>query len=499
METFVDAALKYLECGLSVVPANADKIPTIPNWKKYQKEKLSKYEVSRLFLESNEAISIICGEVSGNLEVIDIDTRQLRTESLLEELNELILCHLPNVHDKLVRIGTKSGGMHLYYRCSQIGSHLRLAKNLFNQIIIETRGEGCYVVAPPTKGYYFYSVAEFNEIPTITPEERVILHRICQFFNVEKVLAQDSAKDTFTKEVEDSHEFHLSSWDDYNLRGDIIGLMESNGWIRKHGWDGERDPYYYSNRPERIYFIKEGTSDPECVAHFDVDRRTFRIFSSATEFDPSKTYSPSSLFSILECKGNIWMTKKRLLELGFGEHSYSLTSTLTEVELERIWVELIDNTTGNVLEVINSGKSMTLFHLHISKSDIAVVHTPGSIAVNEVVKIIELLSQTDKRIYIAEDGREQIRSYKYQLQLILEKFDFVYQDQKILTDKQYDEFLDQVVRLSSKIESPLDKDMFVQLFLSHHLATQIGISRDGFLKAIEKTNNEIRLRKIRGS
>ena len=88
-------------------------------------------------------------------------------------------------------VQTKSGGYHVYYRCEQIEGNMKLANrpatpeeikatpHLKEVVLIETRGEGGYVIAPPTDGYT--KVNEFK-LKVITIDERDTLLAALPFF-----------------------------------------------------------------------------------------------------------------------------------------------------------------------------------------------------------------------------------------------------------------------------------------------------------------------------
>src|SRR5262245_16322456 len=69
------AALKYLQAGLSVVPALAgDKRPCIP-WKEFQTRRPTECELAAWFrLYPDAGVAIVCGSISG-LAVVDCDPR----------------------------------------------------------------------------------------------------------------------------------------------------------------------------------------------------------------------------------------------------------------------------------------------------------------------------------------------------------------------------------------------------------------------------------------
>ena len=127
MSNITDNAKEYLRYKLSVIPTKEDKTPTRA-WATYQKERLKEEEVDNIFSGANvKGLAIICGAISGGLEVIDVDTKYDITGSLWAELRTLIQDNLPELYSSLVIAQTKSGGYHIYYRHSQTGGNIKLA------------------------------------------------------------------------------------------------------------------------------------------------------------------------------------------------------------------------------------------------------------------------------------------------------------------------------------------------------------------------------------
>ena len=67
---------QYLAAGLSVLPADrAAKHPSVASWKEFQGRLPTEAEVDSWFRASGDAVCVVCGKVSGNLECIDFDNR----------------------------------------------------------------------------------------------------------------------------------------------------------------------------------------------------------------------------------------------------------------------------------------------------------------------------------------------------------------------------------------------------------------------------------------
>lgn len=130
------AALEYESKGFSVIPLKPrDKIPLIPSWSQFQHERADRSQIGEWWRTWPTAnIGIVTGKISG-LSVIDADSPQ--AASVLKPL-------LGDMTD--VGIGGTGKGFHLYYAHDGV---LRSNKAAI-QPQIDFRGDGGYVVAPPS-------------------------------------------------------------------------------------------------------------------------------------------------------------------------------------------------------------------------------------------------------------------------------------------------------------------------------------------------------------
>jgi len=140
--TLLEYAEKYLARGISVFPVNPNtKKPIIESWKKYQTERPTRDELRNWFSSGkNAGIAIVTGRIS-NLFVVDFD----RYKTGFSEETALAL-----IPDSVVAptARTMSGGQHMYFQYpSEVNATIRSAI----APAIDYRGEGGYVVAPPTE------------------------------------------------------------------------------------------------------------------------------------------------------------------------------------------------------------------------------------------------------------------------------------------------------------------------------------------------------------
>jgi len=493
-----DKAKEYLKAQLSVIPTKEDKLPALPSWKPYQSQRLKEDEVESLFSGVNvKGLAIISGAISGGLEVIDVDTKYDITGSLWDELKSLIETNLPELYNRLVIAQTKSGGYHIYYRCSSIAGNLKLSNRFTTnleraetykteinkgatqdeatkrsvndkiRVLIETRGEGGYVIAPPTPKYT-YIQGEPSNIPTISKEERDVLFSIAKSFNeLEEVKPKVN-----TPSSTPYNSVGLSPFEDYNQRGDVVALLESKGWriVNQQG--------------QRINLLRSGSTDSKSSGNYHTGLKVLRVFSSSTEFNPEKGYSPSQVFSLLECNGDNKLTYRRLLELGYGEPYKGEDIRPTQVKTEWIKVEVVNQVNRESSVISTPGDSLKIENIQTAIGEEVVITSTGSEAQEEILKAIDLIQQTGKRIYIKE-GDKELREYRYQLQAIFNKYGNLQDESGGLTDRDRDSLLDEVVIVSSKLQ-PIDKDVFLKGLIDLEAIKELGITEESLSITVDR-------------
>jgi hypothetical protein len=462
-----DKAKEYLKSGLSVIPTKENKIPAIATWKPYQSQRLTEEEVETVFNGSNViGLAVICGEISGGLEVIDVDTKHDTTGSLWEELRGLIESNLPELYKSLVIAQTISGGYHIYYRCSSIAGNLKLSTKVNREVLIETRGEGGYVIAPPTSGYK-YIQGEPSNIPTISPAERDRLFNISRSFN-----ELDEVKPKVTTPTTTFNSTGLSPFEDYHERGDIVALLESRGWkvVNQQG--------------QKINLLRPGSTDSKSSGNYHTGLKVLRVFSSSTEFNPDKGYSPAQVFSLLECNEDNKLAYKRLLELGYGEPSKGETILPTVLKTDLIKVAVVNPVNKESLVISTPGDSLKTENIQTAIGGEVVIYSPGLEAQDEVLKAINLIQESGKRIYIKE-GDLELREYRYQLRVIFDKYGALQDERGGLTDRDKDSLLDEVLTTAQRLQ-PVDKEIFLKDFLGQEAIKELGISSESLSITVDR-------------
>lgn len=315
--------------GLHFMPVKDNKQPIVKGWQTSEEKQ---------DMTNCAAVGLVCGRLSGNLEVIDIDAKYDLTGDLFERYKRQV--HLADEHllSKLVVQKTRGNGYHLLYRCNVIAGNIKLAnrqttheekKFTFDEeyktllaksvgddeakskaqksadsdkvrVLFETRGEGGFIMCHPSKGYEIV-FGDFYGIKEISSDERDILHGIARQFNevVEEYVVPVKARATKTK--------GLSPFDDYNERGDVISLLQGYGWK------------IVNQKGKKTIFLRPGQTTAQSSGNFDHERNWFSVFTTSTEFEPEKAYLPYAVFAVLECNKNFSEAARKLVDLGFGE------------------------------------------------------------------------------------------------------------------------------------------------------------------------------------
>ena len=321
MPNLKETALSYLSEGLSVLPADVQlKCPVIDRWHYYQKDLPTESEVRAWFKHGQKELCIVCGKVSGNLEMIDFDM----AAEMFEPWRQVVEKSLPDVFRTLVIERSQSGGCHVIYRCQvEICKSLKLAKRKIpvpnsDEVVlgsktvkpiqdkdgtwyilptyIETRGEGGLFLCTPTPGYEFIQNS-FTNIPIISAEQRDILLEAALSLNEyvpEPVQpSQPTAAPSGT----------LRPGDDYNTNGDVRAVLQSHGWKCIQGGENE-----HWCRPGKT----SGTSAT-------LKNGIFYVFSTnAHPFEGEKAYSPFSVYTLLEHNGDFSKAASALAQDGYG-------------------------------------------------------------------------------------------------------------------------------------------------------------------------------------
>lgn len=308
--SLLETARRYVEAGLSVIPIRADgsKAASCP-WSLYQKEIPGPDEIRRLFGSDGMGIATVCGSVSGDLETIDFD--DLPAYKTWHRL--MIEQGLQSLLDRLVKIKTPRPGVQLQYRCHDgIEGNQKLARRLVDgepKALIETRGEGGYVLSPgcppachPTGRTYEIKRGDVLNPPVISAEERALMLNTARSLN-EYIEPANTHKPALAKNHDGAR-----PGDEFNNRATWKEILEPAGWtlVFKH-----KDVGYW-RRPGKNH----GTSATTNFKGSDL----FYVFSTnAPHFESESSYTKFAAFAFLNCRGDYQTAARELAARGYGK------------------------------------------------------------------------------------------------------------------------------------------------------------------------------------
>lgn len=252
----LDQAIAYVEHGLSVVPLRLDgsKGP-IGSWKIRQQEPPKWLDLKSDFHDKPAGIGIVCGVVSGGLEVLDFDAGEL-----FFPWRQMVA----GIVGKLPVVRTPKG-FHVYYRCDVISGNAKIAYlDGRKEAAIETRGEGGFVVAPGSPAAVHPSGKLYEQfsgpslprpqlepggtihpgvgVPVITENERLALWRAARSFDqrgqaeAEKQHAAKQMVRELRGPVAPQSADQTTPWGHYDAAGPAWrDILEPCGWTSRDG------------------------------------------------------------------------------------------------------------------------------------------------------------------------------------------------------------------------------------------------------------------------
>lgn len=233
------AAMKYLAVGISVIPIDHRTKKPKGEWKEFQGRRAEAREVKAWFGESVKAMAAVCGSISGGLLVLDFDVAGFY-EDWAREVGAL-------AHGLPVQ-RTGGGGQQVFLRCPSPGGNLKLAwapnaeAASGREVAIETRGEGGYVVIPPslhpTGGTYrWLNVNGELVIPVVaqavTDALLAAARKLCQAPFTRQEREEQEKRMAAARPRQRSGGAEVSVIDTFNANHDIETMLLSYGYTRR--------------------------------------------------------------------------------------------------------------------------------------------------------------------------------------------------------------------------------------------------------------------------
>jgi P4 family phage/plasmid primase-like protien len=352
----LDVALRYQAAGCSVVPVASDggKLPAVA-WTGYQTTAPTPEQLRRWFTAGQyDGLGLICGAVSGQLEMLEVEGR---AADLVARLAALMADHgLADLWTRLVAGHaeiTPSGGMHWLYRvdgaarrnlklarrpstpdelaawqASEIAkAHTNLAGDdlarrleridamtceRLPQVLIETRGEGGFTVLAPSGGRthpsgkpWLLIAGGIEQVPTLTEAERDALHAVAGM--LDQMPAEQPAESHAPRSAAPT-DGSVRPGDDFNARADWSQILIPHGWTEGKPLGRTRT------------WIRPGKDRGDGISATTGRNGgdNLYVFSSSTEFDTETAYSKFAAYTLLEHGGDWTAAAKQLRSDGYG-------------------------------------------------------------------------------------------------------------------------------------------------------------------------------------
>lgn len=331
------AAQMWHDAGCSILPIRADgtKKPLF-DWKLFQAKRMD-FGAFQFYAERNPGmgIAVICGQVSGNLEMLELEGRATDAVSLMKIAEAMEIAGIYDVWASFLHNGyceiTPSGGMHLLYRITdepvpgnekiarRPSTPEELAENPRDKIkvLAETRGEGGYVVVAPSGGAVHKTgldwrcvAGQIGQIPEITWEQRQLLVSSLRFALDEMPAPEPPKPPVIRSEPSITS---LMPGADFNNRATWSQILEPHGWTVSH------------TRGHEVFWFREGKTARDGSHSASTgykgtsDKDRLYVWSSSTVFDTEVPYTKFGAYALLNHAGDHVAAARELGRQGYGE------------------------------------------------------------------------------------------------------------------------------------------------------------------------------------
>lgn len=315
----------YIANGVNVIPVRErtdefGKVKTpYGKWQHYQSTRITE---AILFKEmeyrNTSAAAFVCGVISGNLFVIDIDCKyQPGFEAIyFKDIREMN----PELWERLRIHRTTSGGYHIVYRLTspppgpaKLASRLptedeqqqyrisnpKAKQDLKSVCFLETRGEGSLASCEFNEGY---SVHQNRPLPTLTEQEHEFLLHLGQTYN--QIVKVDKP---YTPPRTQQDYYDENPFEHFN------GSEAAERVLADHGWKQIKESARF------IWYSRPDAKDKDIHAAFNKERRMYKVFTTSSQFDTDKAYNPAGALALLQFNGDKKALYTHLVDKGYGK------------------------------------------------------------------------------------------------------------------------------------------------------------------------------------
>lgn len=310
--------MDYLYKNFAVVMCNDIK-QAIQKHSQVEYKKASKLEVIENMARKGTT-GVLTGIRSNNLEVMDFDLKNSEDgHKFMMEFEAAVREKLGQKFiDSIVKQTTPSGGQHWMYRTKKVDGNKKISKGKNKEAIVESRGNGGYIIIAPSTGYVLMGGAErLEEIPTITPVEKDSLW-LCA-----KMLEELDEPDPVMKAHVKKHSALTNEnkgangqpnyWENFDRDCDFLTMLEVDGW---------RIPARQGNQGGgKFLLVRPDKKEDAWSADLDLSGHgvpLLYVYSTSTVLESEKAYSPSSYLIYYRYNGDAVAAYDYLIDNGFA-------------------------------------------------------------------------------------------------------------------------------------------------------------------------------------
>ena len=315
-DQILTTALRFAAAGICAVPVASDgsKRPGLSSWTTFQKRRPTPEELMEWFSKKQDGVGIICGAVSGNLEMLELEGRAVAKKLHIELRQIFEQSEHGELWNRLVNgymEATPSGGIHWLYKISdgKVPGNTKIAQAAGEEggCLAETRGEGGFVITAPSGGKchpsgktWQMSAGSIETIPAFTLEERAIIHQYFALFD------EVPKPEWIEEETKPRKEGMVTPGDEYNETVSWESILEPLGWTKVY------------SKNESIAWRRPGKNEGiSATTNFNGNGKLF-VFSTSTIFEANQSYSKFAAYTQIEHRGDFKKAAAHLRAQGFG-------------------------------------------------------------------------------------------------------------------------------------------------------------------------------------
>lgn len=347
MSTDLRATARELhDAGLCVLPVRPDgtKAPDVRSWTQYKVTRSTPEDHDRWFGDgSRTGIGVVTGAVSGNIELIEFEGLAVK-EGVLDEVTEL--ANDSGLGDLWQTVTTgwadrsPSGGVHykVVVKGRPAAGNTKLARRLARpdeytpeerqrvaekpgtkivRVLIETRGEGGFVVIAPSHGPTHPSGEPYTRLsggPTtmavVDPDQLDAIYTLCQAFDA---MPMSEPAKTAPRPAQPRPDGSLRPGDDFEARAAWEDVL--HGVFRPVSTRGS----------ETYWGWADGVGGVKATTGRDEHDRLF-VFATGSDFTPEVPYSKFGAYALLEHNGDHKAAARHLALQGYGSRHLASVS-----------------------------------------------------------------------------------------------------------------------------------------------------------------------------